>query len=155
MKIALAADHAGFSLKEKIGERLRGLGHEVSDFGTDGEVSCDYPDFASAAAHAVAGGGAERGILVCTTGIGMSMAANKVPGVRAALAINADAVKLAREHNDANVLAIASKYTSEPEAEEMIDIFLGTGFSGGERHARRLDKISALERAAQEEHTTR
>lgn len=155
MKIALAADHAGFALKQRIGARLRELGHEVRDLGTGSEASCDYPDFASNAAHDVVRGAADRAILVCTTGVGMSIAANKIPGVRAALAINEDAVRLTREHNDANVLALASKYTTEGEAATLVEIFLNTPFSGGERHARRLDKIAALERMAQEEHTTR
>jgi len=155
MKVALGADHAGFALKQAIGARLRDLGHEVHDFGTGSETSCDYPDFAALAARDVANGGADRAILVCTTGIGMSIAANKIAGVRAALAINEDSVRLSREHNDANVLAVAAKYTSEPQAAAFVDAFLNTSFSGGERHARRLDKIAALQGLVQKEQLTR
>jgi len=154
MKVALGADHAGFALKQSIGARLRELGHEVHDFGTAGEASCDYPDFAAKAACDVANGGADRAILVCTTGIGMSIAANKIAGVRAALAINEDAVRLSREHNDANVLAVAAKYTTGPQAAAFVGVFLNTPFSGGERHARRLEKIAALQGLARKEQTT-
>jgi ribose 5-phosphate isomerase B len=155
MKVALAADHAGFALKQRVGDRLRELGHEVHDFGTGGEASCDYPDFAGKAARDVVDGSADCAILVCTTGIGMTIAANKIHGVRAALATNEDAVRLTREHNDANVLALAAKYTTPREAEGLVDAFLNTPFSGGERHVRRLEKIAALESLAQEEQTTR
>jgi ribose 5-phosphate isomerase B len=145
MKIAVAADHAGLPLKQRLAERLRALGHEVRDFGTHTEASCDYPDFGAAAARDVAEGGSERAILVCTTGAGMSIAANKVSGIRAVLGMNEDSVRLTREHNDANVLALASKYTPEAEAWAMTRAFLETEFSKGERHVRRLEKITALE----------
>ncbi len=154
MKVALAADHAGYALKQSIGERLSAMGHEIHDFGTDDEASCDYPDFAAKAAQDVVSGGAERAILVCTTGVGMSIAANKIRGVRAALAINEDAVRLTREHNDSNVLALAAKYTTPAQAAALVDAFLNTPFSAGERHLRRLEKIAALE-CAQEEQTAR
>jgi ribose 5-phosphate isomerase B len=154
MRIALAADHAGYALKQSIGERLSAMGHEIRDFGTFAEASCDYPDFAAKAAHDVVTGGAERAILVCTTGVGMTMAANKIRGVRAALATSEDAVRLTREHNDANALALAAKYTTPSEAAALVDIFLNTPFSAGERHLRRLEKIAALE-CAQEEQITR
>jgi len=144
MKIAIGADHAGFSLKEKLRSQLAGEGHEVVDYGTSGEASCDYPDFAQPVAREVAAGRSDRGILVCSTGIGMAMAANKVDGVRAAPAMNEDEVHLTREHNDANVLTIGAKYVDEEEAMRMIHVFLNTSFAGG-RHARRVAKIAQLE----------
>ena len=147
MRIAIAADHGGFVLKETLRGRLAGMGHEVRDFGTDSTESCDYPDFAHAVGEAVAEGKADRGILICTTGIGMAMAANKVAGVRAAPAQSDDEVRLTREHNDANVLTLGAKYVDERRALELIRIFLDTGFSGGERHVRRVAKIAQLEHA--------
>ncbi len=144
MKIAVAADHAGFALKEKLRESLRAQGHEVVDYGTSSETSCDYPDFAAPVARAVAAGDAERGVLVCYTGVGMSMAANKVSGVRAAVAFRPDEVELTRAHNDANVLTLGAKFTDLKTAEELVDVFLRTPFEGG-RHARRVGKISGLE----------
>jgi len=108
MRIAIASDHAGFALKEQLRERLAAEGHDVQDFGTTNTESTDYPDYASLVAHEVAGGRADRGVLVCSTGIGMSIAANKVEGVRAALVMNDDAAQLTRQHNDANVIAIAA-----------------------------------------------
>jgi ribose 5-phosphate isomerase B len=147
MKIAIAADHGGFILKEKLLARLAGMGHDVTDFGTDSIESCDYPDFAQAVGEAVAEGRAERGVLICTTGIGMAMAANKICGVRAAPAQSADEVRMAREHNDANVLTLGAKYLDERPAIEMIRTFLRTEFSGGERHLRRIAKIAQMEHA--------
>ena len=144
MKIAIGADHAGFSLKEKLRSQLAGEGHEVVDYGTNAEVSCDYPDFAQPVAREVAAGHSDRGILVCSTGIGMAIAANKVDGVRAAPAVNEDEVHLTREHNDANVLTIGAKYLDEEQAMRMVHIFLETAFAGG-RHARRVAKIAQLE----------
>jgi len=146
MKIAIAADHGGFILKEKLRVRLAGMGHDVADFGTDSTESCDYPDFAQAVGDAVAEGRAARGVLICTTGIGMAMAANKIAGVRAAPAQSEDEVRLTREHNDANVLTLGAKYVDERRALELIRVFLGTDFSGGERHARRVGKMAHLER---------
>jgi len=145
MKIAIGADHAGFSLKEKLRHRLAGEGHEVVDYGAASDASCDYPDFAQPVAREVAGGRSDRGILVCSTGIGMAMAANKVDGVRAAPAMNADEVHLTREHNDANVLTIGAKYLDEEQALHLVHVFLETQFAGG-RHARRIAKIAQLEK---------
>ena len=144
MKIAVGADHAGFPLKEKVCEHLARYGHEVADFGTYSAESCDYPDYARLVSCAVAEGKAECGILVCFTGIGMAMAANKVAGIRAAPAQNEDEVRLTREHNDANILTLGAKYMDEQRAMDLIHIFLDTKFSGG-RHARRVAKITALE----------
>ena len=145
MKIAIGADHAGFSLKENLRRKLAEEGYEVVDFGTDSAKSCDYPDFAQSVGRDVAQGRSDRGILVCSTGIGMAMAANKVDGVRAAPAQNDDEVKFTREHNDANVLTLGAKYIEAPRALELIDIFLKTEFAGG-RHSRRVAKIAQLEK---------
>jgi ribose 5-phosphate isomerase B len=144
MKIAVGADHAGLVLKEAIKRLLLEQGHEVTDFGARTPESTDYPDYALPVAIAVKDGAAERGVLVCTTGMGMAMAANKVTGVRAALAMNEDEVMLTRAHNDANVLALSAKYTTGEQAARYVGIFLATAFEGG-RHQRRLDKISAIE----------
>jgi ribose 5-phosphate isomerase B len=149
MKIAIGADHGGFSLKEKLRRRLASEGHEVVDFGTASPESCDYPDFAQPVAREVAHGRADRGILVCSTGIGMAMAANKVDGIRAAPAQSDDEVRFTREHNDANVLTLGAKYMEEPRAMELIKIFLDTEFTGG-RHARRVAKIAQLEKTPNE-----
>jgi ribose 5-phosphate isomerase B len=144
MRIAIGADHAGFALKEAIRERLQRDGHEVLDLGTYHAESTDYPEYAEAVGQAVASGRAERGVLVCFTGTGMSIAANKVPGVRAAVAQNPDAVRLTRAHNDANVLALGSKYVNAEDAAGLVRLFLETEFEGG-RHARRVAKIAAIE----------
>ena len=146
MRIAIAADHGGFILKEKLRGRLAAMGHEVADFGTESTESCDYPDFALVVGEAVAEGRADRGVLICTTGIGMAMAANKVSGVRAAPAQSEDEVRMTREHNDANVLTLGARYVDEREAMALIRIFLETEFSGAERHVRRVAKIAQLER---------
>lgn len=146
MKIAIGADHAGFALKEQLRASLAARGVDVVDFGTHSSESTDYPDYASAVAHAVSSGEADRGLLVCSTGVGMSMAANKVEGVRAALAFNADEVELTRRHNDANVLTIGARYNNLQQAEEFVDVFLKTPFEGG-RHQRRVDKITSLEKS--------
>jgi len=132
-------------LKDHLREILRNQGHEVADFGTNSTESTDYPDYASRVSRAVASGDAERGVLVCSTGVGMSIAANKVDGIRAALAVNEDSVRLTRSHNDANVLAIGARYFDEPAAERLIETFLTTVFEGG-RHGRRVAKIAELER---------
>ena len=145
MKIAIGADHAGFSLKEQLRRRLGAEGCEVVDFGTHSLESCDYPDFAQSVGRDVAQGRSDRGILVCSTGIGMAMAANKVDGVRAAPGQNDDEVTFTRQHNDANVLTLGAKYMDENRALELIDIFLKTEFAGG-RHARRVAKIAQLEK---------
>jgi RpiB/LacA/LacB family sugar-phosphate isomerase len=148
MKVAIAADHAGFELKEKLRDLLRERGHAVLDLGTSNGESTDYPDFAGAVAREVAEGSADRGVLVCSTGVGMSIAANKVPGIRAALGTTPEAVRLTRAHNDANVLALGAKFIDLYAAEQLVDVFLNTEFEGG-RHARRIAKITELERAAQ------
>jgi ribose 5-phosphate isomerase B len=144
MKISIGADHAGFELKEQIRRRLSELGHEVFDHGASSADSTDYPDYAVPVAEDVSQGRADRGILVCSTGVGMSITANKVAGIRAALAWNPDVVRLTREHNDANILAIGARYTGITQASELTEIFLGTRFLGG-RHARRVSKIAAVE----------
>jgi ribose 5-phosphate isomerase B len=144
MKIAIAADHAGFDLKERLRVKLKDEGHEVVDFGTGSTESCDYPDFAQQVAREVARGRSDRGILVCSTGIGMAIAANKVAGVRAAPAQSEDEVRLTREHNDANVLTLGARYLDEQRAAGLIELFLNTEFAGG-RHARRVAKIAQLE----------
>lgn len=140
MKISLASDHGGLQLKNDVAAYLKKLGHTVIDFGTDSPDSCDYPDFAKPAALAVANGECERGILVCTTGIGVSMVANKVKGVRCALCVNADMAKMTRAHNNANVIALGQKYVDVETAKAIIDNFLNTDFEGG-RHAIRVSKI--------------
>jgi ribose 5-phosphate isomerase B len=144
MRIAVAADHAGFALKERLRQKLAESGHQIVDHGTTSESSVDYPDFAAAVARDVASGKADRGLLVCASGVGMSIAANKVPGVRAALATSPEEVRLTRAHNDANVLTMGAKFTPGDEAEQLIEVFLNTDFEGG-RHARRVEKISRLE----------
>src|SRR3982750_1166184 len=116
MKIAIAADHAGFSLKQILRDELRSKGHQVADLGTQNEDSTDYPDYAAAVGHRVANGEVERGILVCSSGVGMSMAANKILGVRAALGTNQEEVTVTRQHNDANVLTLGARFTSTEEA---------------------------------------
>ncbi len=144
MKIAIGADHAGFALKDLVRDALRRAGHEVTDVGTDSAESTDYPDYAGAVAQDVVSGAADRGILVCSTGVGMSIAANKVVGIRAAIAFDPDEVRLTRAHNDANVITIGARYTGPDAAFEMVRIFLETPFEGG-RHARRVGKIAQLE----------
>lgn len=146
MKIAIGADHAGFELKESLRSQLEQAGHQVIDFGTDSTQSVDYPDYAGKVAHDVAAGEAERGILVCSTGVGMSMAANKVNGIRAALGTVPDEVRLSREHNNANVLTLGARYLDAPKAMELVNVFLETGFAGG-RHARRVAEIADLEKS--------
>ena len=145
MKIAIAADHGGFTLKDGLRDRLRACGHQVTDFGTNSAASTDYPDYAGVVARAVASGEFERGVLICTTGVGMSIAANKVPGIRAALGVNDAQVRLARSHNNANVLTLGATLVDLETAARLAKIFLETEFEGG-RHARRVDKIAAIER---------
>jgi RpiB/LacA/LacB family sugar-phosphate isomerase len=145
MTIAIGADHAGFALKQQLAEALRQAGHCVIDDGTHSTESTDYPDYAATVGRSVADGTANRGILVCSTGVGMSIAANKIHGVRAALAMNPEEVQLTRRHNDANVLTIGARYTDTPAAAEFVKLFLETPFDGG-RHQRRVEKISQLER---------
>lgn len=141
MKISLACDHGGLELKNAIKEHLEARGFATQDFGTFSTASCDYPDYARPAAQAVASGECDRGILVCTTGIGMSIVANKVPGVRCALLHDLMSARLTREHNDTNMMALGQGATGTKLALEIVDTFLDTPFSGGERHCRRIAKI--------------
>ena len=145
MKIAIGADHNGVALKEKIKELLRSMHHEPIDVGTQGTESVDYPDLAIAAAEMVSRGEADRGILICGSGAGMSMVANKVRGVRAALAVNSEGARLTRAHNDANVLGLGAWQGGDVgQVLEIVKTFLTTEFEGG-RHQRRVDKIRAYE----------
>ena len=145
MKIAIGCDHGALALKNKVVEHLTKRGFEVKDFGTNTYDSCDYPDFAGAAAKAVASGECERGIVLCTTGIGVSIAANKVKGIRCALLSDLMSARLTREHNDTNMMAIGAAVVGEGLALEIVDTWLDTEFSHNERHQRRIDKVMALE----------
>jgi len=145
MKIAIGADHAGFELKNQLGAALRKSGHEVCDFGTNSAESTDYPDYARQVAKAVAAGTAERGLLVCGSGVGMSIAANKVKGIRAALGVNLEEVRLTRAHNNANVLTLGARFIEPALAGELVQAFLETPFEGG-RHERRVAKLSQMEK---------
>ena len=145
MKIALACDHGGLNLKNAVIEYLKQNGYEYVDFGTDSTASCDYPDFALPAAEAVASGECDKGILVCSTGIGVSIVANKVPGVRCAHCHDAYCATFTRLHNDANVLAMGEKVVGVGYALQIVEAFLTTQFEGG-RHQRRVDKITAVEK---------
>ncbi|NLE77526.1 MAG: ribose 5-phosphate isomerase B [Chloroflexi bacterium] len=147
MRIAIGSDHAGYQLKELVGQWLTDLGHEVRDFGTQGSESTDYPRYGRLVAEAVAEGEAERGVLVCGTGIGMSITANKVPGVRAAVCHDAFTTRLCRAHNDANVLCLGARVLGEGVVQDLLPLFLDTPFEGG-RHTRRLGLICALEEDA-------
>lgn len=144
MRVALASDHAGVVLKRDVKNLLLDLKAEVEDFGTDSDASVDYPDYAERVAHAVADGKADYGVLICGTGIGMAMAANKIAGVRAAPVADVETARLAREHNDANVLAIGARTTPIDRAMAIVREFVATDFAGG-RHQLRLDKVRALE----------
>ena len=143
--IALASDHGAFDLKEAIKAHLDARGLAYKDFGCYDKSSCDYPDFAGPAAKAVASGECEKGIVVCTTGIGVSITANKVKGVRCALRGDLMSARLTREHNDTNMMAIGAGVTGEKLALEIVDTWLDTPFSGEARHQRRIDKMMALE----------
>jgi len=145
MHIALGADHAGFHLKDSLKRTLDEMGVSYQDFGTASAESVDYPDVAHAVASGVAGGQFDRGILVCGTGVGMAIAANKVPGVRSAPIVDTDTAKLAREHNDLNVLTLGARVTPEVRAREIVKAFIETPFAGG-RHGIRVQKIHAIER---------
>lgn len=144
MRIALGADHAGVVLKEQIKSRLDERGIPYVDFGTLGTDSVDYPDFATAVAREVAAGAYDRGVLICGTGIGMAIAANKVPGIRAAPIVDEQSAILSREHNNANVLALGARVTGTEQALHLLDLFLDTPFAGG-RHQRRIDQLTALD----------
>lgn len=140
-KTAIGSDHGGFALKAEIVEHLKKQGTEVEDFGCHSEASCDYTDVAHPLARAVAAGEYENGILICGTGIGMCMAANKETGIRAALCGDVYSAKLTREHNDANILTLGARVTGPGLAQMIVDTFLSTPFSGDERHVRRISKI--------------
>ncbi len=144
MKIALASDHAGYAEKERLKPLLSDLGLEVEDFGTVSEESVDYPDYARRVAEAVARGEAEQGLLVCGSGTGMAIAANKVRGVRAAVAWSEETARLARQHNDANVLAVGARTTPHEEIPKIVRAFFETKFDGG-RHTARVEKIKQME----------
>ena len=140
MKIAIASDHGGFDLKEQVKVWLQEMGHEVEDFGCHSKESCDYPDFGAAAARAVASGQCERGIVICTTGIGISITANKVKGIRCALCSEPWSAEMTRRHNNANMLAMGGGLIGNNMADKILDAFLNTEFEGG-RHQRRVDKL--------------
>ncbi len=144
MRVAVGSDHAGFEWKEKVKEILNGFGYEVIDFGTKSKESVDYSDYGLKVAHAVADGEVDYGVNICWTGNGMAMASNKVKGIRAGLAINAEMAHLTRLHNNANVLALSQKYTPEDELEEILKQFFNTKFEAG-RHLRRIEKFMAEE----------
>lgn len=143
--IALGADHAGFPLKEDLKSWLIGRGYEVVDCGTQSTESVDYPDYAAAVASALTAGKAGRGVLVCGSGIGMAIAANKVPGIRAAACTDAYTARLSREHNDTNVLTLGARITARDSAVEILEAWLAAAFAGG-RHAQRVDKLGSIER---------
>ncbi len=145
MKVALGADHRGFPLKERLRPMLENLGHAVVDVGSTSDESVDYPDYAFPVAEMVSRGEVERGILVCGSGVGMSIAANKVRGVRAALCRTVEDARMTRQHNDSNVLTLSEKKYDDDDVEELVTVWLETPFEGG-RHQRRRDKISAYEK---------
>jgi ribose 5-phosphate isomerase B len=149
MRIALGADHAGYELKNLIKAHLDKQGYNVLDLGTNGPESVDYPDFARKVADDVVAGTVDRGILVCGTGIGMCISANKVHGIRAANCSNDFEVQMSREHNDANVLALGARVLTPEKALPLVDLFLKTGFEGG-RHQRRVDKMMAIENTTEQ-----
>ena len=146
MKIAVACDHGALDLKNTLMEHLSKKGYEVVNFGTDTLASCDYPDFVGPAAKAVAAGQCDKGIVLCTTGIGASIAANKVDGIRCALLDNIMSAKLTRLHNDTNMMALGAGVTGPMLSMEIVDAWLETPFSGDERHQRRINKVMALEK---------
>ena len=146
MKIAIACDHGALDMKNMLVSYLKDQGHEVADFGTHTTASCDYPEFAAAAARSVAAGECERGIVLCTTGIGVSITANKVKGIRCALLSDLVSARLTREHNDNNMMAMGAGIVGDILARQIVDIWLSTEFSGGERHQRRIDKMMAVEK---------
>lgn len=145
MKVAVGCDHGGLHLKEEIKELLSDLGHDVKDFGTYTSESCDYPDIAVPVANAVISGEMDRGILICGTGIGIGIAANKIKGVRAALCHDSFSAKYSRAHNDANILTMGERVIGPGLAKDIVTIWMATDFEGG-RHERRVEKIKALEK---------
>ena len=146
MRISIGCDHGALNLKNKLVSWLEAKGHEVKDFGTYTLDSCDYPEFAAAAAKAVASGECEKGIVLCTTGIGVSISANKIDGIRCALLADVWSAKMTRLHNDTNMMALGAGVVGENLALEIVDTWLGTEFSGDARHQRRIDKLMALEK---------
>ncbi len=148
----LAADHGGYRLKEELLEFLREEGEDVENLGTDSEESCDYPDIAARVAKQVARGKADRGVLICTTGIGMAIVANKFPGIRAAACYNEDTAKMSRKDNDANILTTGGKYLTSEDAKKVLRVWLKTDFLGDTipRHKRRVDKIRRIEEGLKE-----
>ena len=144
MNISIGCDHGGFALKENIRAYLEEQGHTVTDVGCKSLESCDYPDFGAAAARLVASGACERGIVICPTGIGISISANKVKGIRCALCGDTFSAEMTRRHNDANMLALGAGITGPNLAQKIVEVFLSTGFEGG-RHARRVDKLMQIE----------
>ena len=146
MKISIGCDHGAIDLKNIVVEHLTKKGYEVADFGTYTTASCDYPEFAEAAARAVASGACEKGIVLCTTGIGVSITANKVKGIRCALLSDVMSARLTREHNDTNMMALGAGIVGKNLALEIIDTWLTTEFSHDERHQRRIDKLMAVEK---------
>ena len=147
MKIAIGSDHAGFDAKEEIKKVIKALGHTFDDLGTTNTTSVDYPDYAEKVAREVASGGAQFGVLICGTGIGMSIAANKVPGIRAAVVSDEKTAELSRRHNDANVFCVGARVTPVVKIAESLKVWLQTPFEGG-RHAARTAKIKAIEEKA-------
>lgn len=146
MKIAIGCDHGALALKNILIPHLEQKGYQVKDFGTYTLDSCDYPDFAAAAAKAVASGECDKGIVLCTTGIGVSIAANKIKGIRCALLSDVVSARMTREHNDTNMMALGAAILEQQLALEIVDTWLGTEFSGDARHQRRIDKVMALEK---------
>ena len=145
MKVAVGADHAGYRMKDELAVCLKGLGHEIVDFGTHSDAAVDYPDIALGVARAVASGAADRGLLVCGTGIGTCIVANKVKGVRAALCHDTFSARATRQHNDSNVLCLGARVIGPSLAEEILRTWFGAGFDRGERHERRVRRISEIE----------
>lgn len=146
MRVAIGADHAGYRYKEELADHMREAGHEVLDLGTDSEESVDYPDFAHAVARAVRDGMADRGVLVCGSAVGVTVAANKVPGVRAATCHDCYSARQGVEHDDLNVLCLGERVIGIESARAILDEFLAARFSGADRHARRLEKVLRIER---------
>ena len=146
MRIAIGADHAGFALKQQLAQHLRQLGHDLIDEGTDSDQPVDYPDFAEAVAGALLSGEAERGVLVCGSGVGASVSANKIPGIRAGLCHDTYSARQGVEHDDMNILVLGARVIGVEMAYELVDRFVAAKFNGAERHRRRLEKIKALER---------
>lgn len=145
MRLVIGSDHAGFELKQELLESLRASGHEVLDAGTHSTAAVDYPDYAEAVAAAVRDGRAERGVLICGSGVGASVAANKVPGIRAAICHDAYSAHQGVEHDDMNVLVLGSRVIGTELAKDLVREYLGATFSGAERHVRRLNKVKAIE----------